>query len=75
VLLTSGSVARHLADALGESLRPSDEGVVFASIGPTTSAAARAAGLRVDVEAEEHTVEGLLEALRDHYRQGATDPS
>ncbi len=72
VLLTSGSVARHLAESLGARLDPTDPRVVFASIGPSTSAAARAVGVPVHVEAREHTVDGLLEALRDHYRQGAS---
>lgn len=67
-LLTSGSVARHVAESLQGRTDPR---VAFASIGPSTSAAARAAGLTVHVEAVEHTVDGLLDALRDHYRQGA----
>lgn len=74
VLLTSASVARNLADALGARLDRADPRVVFASIGPSTSAAARAAGLPLHVEAREHTVDGLLDALRDHYRQGASAP-
>jgi uroporphyrinogen-III synthase len=34
-----------------------------ACIGPVTSATARAAGLRVDVEAPVHTIDGLVQAL------------
>jgi uroporphyrinogen III methyltransferase/synthase len=74
VLLTSGSVARHLVEVLGDALRPIDPGVVLAAIGPSTADDARAAGLPVHVEAAEHTVDGLLAALRDHYRQGVTAP-
>ncbi len=37
--------------------------LTVACIGPTTAEAARALGVRVDVVAEEHTVEGLVEAL------------
>ncbi len=74
VLLTSGSIARNLAESLEDRLDAADPRVVFASIGPSTSAAARAAGLPVHVEAREHTVDGLLDALRDHYRQGASAP-
>jgi uroporphyrinogen-III synthase len=35
----------------------------IASIGPLTSAEARELGLGVDVEAERHDVDGLVEAL------------
>jgi uroporphyrinogen III methyltransferase/synthase len=46
-----------------EARRPPSDPLI-ACIGPVTAAAARAAGLRVDVEAAEHTVVGLLEALK-----------
>jgi uroporphyrinogen III methyltransferase/synthase len=39
-------------------------GAQVASIGPVTSAAAREAGLPVDLEAAEHTVAGLLAVIR-----------
>ncbi|HEY0798728.1 MAG TPA: uroporphyrinogen-III C-methyltransferase, partial [Candidatus Baltobacteraceae bacterium] len=39
------------------------EGKLVACIGPITAAAAREAGLRVDVVADTYTVEGLLDAL------------
>ena len=39
------------------------EGKVLASIGPVTSQAMRDLGLKVDVEAREYTVKGLVEAL------------
>lgn len=39
------------------------DGAIVASIGPITTAAAREVGLRVDVEAEDRTMRGLLEAL------------
>jgi len=38
-------------------------GKLIACIGPVTAAAARDAGLRVDVVADDYTVDGLLEAL------------
>jgi uroporphyrinogen III methyltransferase / synthase len=60
VTFTSSSTVENLTATLGERF-PSAARVV--SIGPVTSAAARAAGLRVDVEAERHDVEGLVEAL------------
>jgi uroporphyrinogen III methyltransferase / synthase len=60
VTFTSSSTVRNLTEALGERF-PRNARVV--SIGPVTSEAARAAGLEVDVEAERHDVDGLVEAL------------
>jgi uroporphyrinogen III methyltransferase/synthase len=60
VTFTSSSTVTNLTEALGERF-PSGARVV--SIGPVTSEAARAAGLRVDVEAGRHDVDGLLAAL------------
>ena len=39
------------------------KGARVVSIGPVTSEAAREAGLEVDVEAERHDIDGLVEAL------------
>jgi uroporphyrinogen III methyltransferase/synthase len=60
VTFTSSSAVRSLVAAVGaEAL--SD--CVIACIGPITSAAARERGLRVDIEAEEYTLPGLVAAL------------
>ena len=60
VTFTSSSTVTNLAEALGERF-PAEARVV--SIGPVTSEAIREAGLRVDVEAERHDIDGLLNAL------------
>jgi len=60
VTFTSSSTVTNLTDALGQRF-PSKARIV--SIGPVTSEAALEAGLRVDVEAERHDIEGLLAAL------------
>jgi uroporphyrinogen III methyltransferase / synthase len=60
VTFTSSSTVTNLVEALGDRF-PSNTRIV--SIGPVTSEAARAAGLRVDVEAERHDIDGLLTAL------------
>jgi uroporphyrinogen III methyltransferase/synthase len=60
VTFTSSSTVRNLTKALGDRF-PRDARVV--SIGPITSETARAAGLEVDVEAERHDVDGLVQAL------------
>jgi uroporphyrinogen III methyltransferase/synthase len=62
VTFTSSSTVTNLIEALGEGF-PARARVV--SIGPVTSEAARAAGLTVDVEAERHDLDGLLQALRE----------
>jgi uroporphyrinogen III methyltransferase/synthase len=65
VTLASSSAVRNLLKMLGGDRAPLEKPVI-ACIGPVTAATARRAGLRVDVEAPEHTIEGLLAALRDH---------
>jgi len=60
VTFTSSSTVKNLLAAVGERF-PSGARVV--SIGPVTSAAAREEGLTVEVEAERHDPEGLVEAL------------
>jgi len=60
VTFTSSSTVTNLTEALGERF-PSGARVV--SIGPVTSDAVRQAGLSVDVEAERHDIDGLVQAL------------
>ena len=60
VTFTSSSTVPNLIEALGDRF-PRDARIV--SIGPITSETAREAGLSVDVEAERHDVDGLVEAL------------
>jgi uroporphyrinogen III methyltransferase/synthase len=60
VTFTSSSTVTNLTEALGDRFPPRARVV---SIGPVTSEAAGAAGLRVDVEAERHDIDGLLAAL------------
>jgi uroporphyrinogen III methyltransferase / synthase len=59
VTFTSSSTVRFLLES---GARP-PEGARIVSIGPVTSATARERGLTVDVEAERHDVDGLVEAL------------
>ncbi len=62
VLVSSGSVARQIADQLS----PLPAGTVVACIGPRTAFDARAAGITVDVIAEERSSDSLVAALIDH---------
>jgi uroporphyrinogen III methyltransferase/synthase len=66
VTFTSSSTVDNLTVALGDRFPPAARVV---SIGPVTSDSARAAGLTVDVEAERHDVEGLLQALLEDAAQ------
>jgi uroporphyrinogen III methyltransferase/synthase len=59
VTFTSSSTVERFCDALGAGAVPP----AVACIGPVTAATARARGLRVDVEADPHTIDGLVEAL------------
>jgi uroporphyrinogen-III synthase len=65
VAFASGSAAQAWAQAIGASTPPD---VVV--IGPTTERVARDAGLRVTAVADEHSVDGLVQAIVD--RLGAT---
>ena len=59
ITFTSSSTVDCFIDAMGTAAVPA----VVACIGPITAATARAHGLTVDVEAEVHTVDGLVAAL------------
>ena len=60
VTFTSSSTVTNLLEALGDRF-PKSARIV--SIGPVTSETARTAGLEVAVEAEQHDIDGLLDAL------------
>jgi uroporphyrinogen III methyltransferase/synthase len=60
VTLTSSSTAQLFVDAVGPD---EARAAPAASIGPVTSRTARSLGLRVDIEAGEATIAGLVEAI------------
>ncbi len=64
VTFTSSSTVRNFVKMIGE---PSPEhllkGVKVACIGPITADTARELGIKVDIIAEEYTIEGLLRAI------------
>ena len=62
ITFTSSSTVENFCDAVGAIPDPQP---LVASIGPVTSATAKERGLRVDVEATEHTIDGLVAALLD----------
>ncbi|HZP30370.1 MAG TPA: uroporphyrinogen-III C-methyltransferase [Acidimicrobiia bacterium] len=59
---TSSSTVANFCDLVGAVPDPQP---LVVSIGPVTSRTARDRGLRVDVEAGEHTIDGLVAALCD----------
>ncbi|HSP68674.1 MAG TPA: uroporphyrinogen-III synthase, partial [Bryobacteraceae bacterium] len=60
ITLTSSSTVKNFVAIAG---RESLDGVKIASIGPITSATARELGLTVHVEADPHTVAGVVSAI------------
>ena len=66
VTFTSSSTVRRFVEAFGPEAVPP----VVACIGPVTAATAHELGLEVTVEAEEHTIPGLVAALRAHWAPG-----
>jgi len=70
VTFTSSSTVTNYLDAVGEDAVPG----VVACIGPVTAETARRRGLHVDVEAVEHTVAGLVDALVAHLGQPRPGP-
>jgi uroporphyrinogen-III synthase len=72
ITFTSSSTVRNFAAVLERKMgrgrpRPRNasplDGIRFASIGPITSATLRELGLRVDIEAKEYTIPGLIKAM------------
>ena len=63
VTFTSSSTARNFAAIIREELGELPADVAYASIGPETSRTASESGMDVAIEAVEHTVDGLVEAV------------
>jgi uroporphyrinogen-III synthase len=69
ITFTSSSTAKNFLELLGKENVALLNGVMLASIGPVTSETLEEIGLRADVEAEEYTIPGLIQALVE-YRRG-----
>src|SRR4051794_22662810 len=65
ITFTSSSTVKNFVELVGQENLKSGllDGVKLASIGPVTSATLRDIGLRVDIEAKEYTIPGLVEAI------------
>jgi uroporphyrinogen III methyltransferase / synthase len=66
ITFTSSSTVENFL-ALG---LPWPKGMQVASIGPITSKTARDHGLKIDVEARRHDIDGLVQAIRDFLPKG-----
>ena len=64
ITFTSSSTVERFVEAAGIGAVPP----VVACIGPVTAATARRLGLEVHVEAQEHTIAGLVDALNSFWR-------
>ncbi|QJA05954.1 uroporphyrinogen-III C-methyltransferase [Thermosulfurimonas marina] len=65
VTFTSSSTARNFFKLLGGRELP--QGIRLASIGPITSETLRELGHPPHIEAREYTIQGLVEAIREHF--------
>ena len=68
ITFTSSSTVHHTLEKLGEEGARLLNGVVRASIGPITSETLKEKGLTPQVEAEEYTMSGLVQALLYYYK-------
>ena len=68
VAFTSSSTVRNFVAFLGEEERKRLKDLTIACIGPVTAQTAESLGLKVDVTAANYTIDGLVEALADHFR-------
>lgn len=64
ITFTSSSTVRNFLALLhGRKRKALTDGIQLASIGPITSSTLRECGLRVDIEAKEYTIPGLVRAI------------
>jgi uroporphyrinogen III methyltransferase/synthase len=68
VVFSSGSTVDSICDALGQRASSILADITVASIGPVTTAAAAARGVRVDVEPQIATFADAIAALDAHFR-------
>lgn len=67
ILFTSSSTVTSTLDALGEDGKQLLSRMALASIGPVTTRTLQAVGLEPTVQASVYTVDGLLDALEQHF--------
>ena len=70
---TSSSTVRNLVKLLDGDINLLDD-VAIGCIGPITASTARELGLKVDIVARVHTIEGLLDALEEYFTEEDKSP-
>lgn len=67
VTFTSSSTAKNFVCIVRDKLGDLPNEIKYASIGPETSKAAREEGVEIAVEAQEHTIDGLVNVILDTF--------
>ena len=68
VTFTSSSTVDNFIKKIGGGYQELLENTKIAAIGPITASTAEDFGLEVDIIADEYTIEGLLRAIKKHYK-------
>lgn len=67
ITFTSSSTAKNFYEIFGESNKDLLENITLASIGPITSKTANDLGMKINIEAEEFTIDGLVEGIVKYF--------
>jgi len=70
ITFTSSSTVNNFIQILGKDNLPDLSGIKFAAIGPVTEETAHKAGLKIDILAEDYTIDGLVSAIVKHVIKG-----
>ncbi len=73
ITFTSSSTVKNFFKLIEENQKETLKNVIFASIGPVTSATLRDFGFEPHIEAEEYTIEGLVRAIEKYFRNFRED--
>ena len=69
ITFTSGSTAQHFNNLITKQSFSLPEKTVLASIGPVTSSVMKELGMAVGLEAKQHDIPGLVEAIVDYFKE------
>lgn len=67
ITFTSSSTVKNFCKILGEDNMNLLDDILIAAIGPITAQTAYELGIKVDIEAREYTIDGLVEAIINYY--------